>query len=117
MGREAGHTQGFGRVSPVNRPSPYSPLHFKSTLTPPSASSTTRQPPKQRRILGRRIALGIAFAAAVFAGLGYIGLLRQPSTASRTASTPPTPTVSNAGKLDEQAKRLPRPAVTASPPR
>ena len=97
MGREAGHTQGFGRVSPVTRPSPYSPVQFRGRM--PASEDLAPAPagaalPRRRRGVGRALVIA-ALIAAVAAGLVYF-----------TAGVPPTPP---AGTLS-----LPGPAPAAT---
>jgi len=117
MAREAGHTQGFGRVSPVNRPSPYSPLHFPASFTAAGGggnATNTRDThgAGPRRRVGRRVVLIVAVLAAVGAGLGYVSLFRSPAVPSRASIAPAAP--ASPVTLDDEARRLARSAIAAS---
>src|SRR5687768_9857939 len=94
MAREAGSTQGFGRVSPETRPSPYPPLHFLGSL-PAAAGHVGATTPRQasptesrRRALGRRTAVVVAVLAALVTGIGYVALYRSPATPTRAVVAP-----------------------------
>ena len=120
MAREAGSSQGFGRVSPVPRPSPYSPVEFRAR---PAASGTSEATPatpqrvasavqRRRRTVVRRTAVVIAVLAALVAGVGYVGLFRAAVAPSRTVVAPavPAPPVT----LDEEAQRIARSAIAVT---
>ena len=118
MGREAGHTQGFGRVSPVNRPSPYSPMHFRASLNAAADSASAANPRetpralRQRRRVVRRAVLVVAILLAIGAGLGYVSLIRSPAAPSRAVIAPSAPAAPVT--LDDEARRLSRSAIAAS---
>ena len=117
MAREAGSSQGFGRVSPVPRPSPYSPVQFRGRhiasgtpeTTPPRVPSAVQS---RRRTFGRRTAVVVAVLAALVAGIGYVGLFRSAVAPSRTVVVPaaPAPPVT----LDDEARRIARSAIAVT---
>jgi hypothetical protein len=117
MAREAGRSQGFGRVSPETRPSPYSPLHFRGSF-PAARNSGGGTEPRQmsplqrlRRTVGRRMAVLVVLAAVV-AGIGYLAVFRSPVVPTRAVVAPALP--ASAVKLDDEALRLARSAIAAS---
>jgi hypothetical protein len=115
MARETGRSQGFGRVSPETRPSPYSPLHFRGSLPGTAGTPTPHQVPPvkdRRRAYGRRAAVAIAVLAAVVAGISYVAVSRSPAGPSRTAVAPTLSAASLA--LDEEARRLARSAIAVA---
>lgn len=96
--------EGFGRVSPVTRPSPYSPVQFRGRgpLAPePSLPPTLSDAPRRRGFL-RRAAAGIVLVAIVAGGVAYFAL-------SRTPGQPPARTVVDAAML---AAVVPAPIAT-----
>ena len=99
MAREAGHTQGFGRVSPETRPSPYSPLHYRPG--PPSREALPKRPSPPR---GRRWPLAVGVAAAIVGGLLYAILFRTPAPPTRAVVVSPVPAAPAA--LNDEAQRL-----------
>ncbi len=107
MAREAGGSQGFGRVSPVTRPSPYSPMHFRASATAGPVEAPVSK--HRRRAFGRRTAVIVVILAAAVAAIGYTAF--RPATPSRTAVAPPLPATTVT--LDDEAKRLSRSAIAA----
>jgi hypothetical protein len=116
MAREAGRSQGFGRVSPETRPSPYSPLHFRGSFPASSHPAGATRPmspgPRRRSALGRRAALLAIVLAAIVAGIGYVALFRLPAAPTRAVVAPQIP--ASTVKLDDEALRLSRSAIAAS---
>ena len=116
MAREAGSSQGFGRVSPDTRPSPYSPLHFRGSVPTAggaaAASSTAPLHQTRRRGLGRRTVVVVALLVAAVAGIGYVAVSRSPAAPSRAVVVPikPATTVT----LDDESRRLARSAIAAT---
>jgi len=106
MAREAGHTQGFGRVSPETRPSPYSPLHYR-----PGPPSREALPKSRSRSRGRRWPLAVGVAAAIVGGLLYAVLFRTPAAPTRAVVVSPVPTAP--AVLNDEAQRLSRSAIAA----
>jgi hypothetical protein len=97
MARDAGKSHGFGRVSPVTHPSPYSPVQFRGrgpagSGLPPSDSASTIAKAGGRRGLLRRAIAGIALVAVAAAGAAYFTLYRAPAQ-------PPARTVVDAAML------------------
>jgi hypothetical protein len=115
MAREAGSSQGFGRVSPVTRPSPYSPMQLRGRLPAsaetvgPRVASAVRS---RRRTFGRRTAVVVAVLAALVAGIGYVGLYRSTLAPSRTVVAPVLP--ATPVTLDEEALRIARSAIAVT---
>ena len=106
MAREAGHTQGFGRVSPETRPSPYSPLHYRPS--PPSREALPKRRPRRRRW---PLAAGVA--AAIIGGLLYAILFRTPTPPTRAVVVAPVPAAPAPPTLNDEAQRLSRSAIAA----
>ena len=113
MEREAGHTQGFGRVSPVTRPSPYSPVQFRGGLPSGAGAPLDAVVPTRKRSLGRT-ALFAVLLAAVAAGLLYftVGRSLQPP-----AGTVSLPTASPNASPAVGSARAPAPTVVPVAPR
>lgn len=117
MAREAGGSQGFGRVSPETRPSPYSPLHFRGSLPAAAGSAgatARREAPAahgRRSAFGRRTAVVVAVLAAVMAGIGYVAVFRSPAAPSHAVVAPALPATTVT--LDDEARRLSRSAIAA----
>jgi hypothetical protein len=90
MAQDAGKSHGFGRVSPVTHPSPYSPVQFRGRgpvgagSPPPDSASAASSAPGRRGFLRRAVA-GIALVAIAAAGAAYFTLYRAP--AQRPART------------------------------
>lgn len=116
MAREAGSSQGFGRVSPETRPSPYSPLHFRGSVPPAggaaSASPSASISHPRRRGLGRRTVVVVVVVAAAVAGIGYVAVSRSPAVPSRAVVVPAQPATTVT--LDEESRRLARSAIAAA---
>jgi hypothetical protein len=119
MAREAGSSQGFGRVSPVTHPSPYSPVQFRGRQ-PAAAGTAEAAAPRvasaarsRRRTFGRRTAVVVAVVAALVAGIGYVGLFRStvapPRAVVAPAAVPPPPVT-----LDDEARRIARSAIAVT---
>lgn len=68
--------EGFGRISPVTRPSPYSPVQFRGRG--PLAPEPPLPPTPRRRGFLRRAAAGIILAAVAAGGVAYFALYRTP---------------------------------------
>ena len=86
--------EGFGRISPVTRPSPYSPVQFRGRgpLAPdPAVPPTLPDTPRRRGFL-RRAAAGIVLIAVAAGGVAYFALFRTPGQ-------PPPRTVVDAAML------------------
>lgn len=69
MVRGSGGSQGFGRVSPVTRPSPYSPLHIRGHPAaeppgPPTLPKRLVQARRRRTLSGLAALVLVAVAAA-----------------------------------------------------
>jgi hypothetical protein len=108
MAREAGHTQGFGRVSPETRPSPYSPLHYRA-----SPQSREAGPKRRSRPRGRRWPLAAGVAAVIIGGLVYAILFRTPAAPTRAVVVSPVPAAPAPATLNDEAQRLSRSAIAA----
>ena len=90
MAQDVGKSHGFGRVSPVTRPSPYSPVQFRGGGPTSSEQSPATLP--RRRGFFRRAVAGVALAAVAAAGIAYFTLYRGPAQ-------PPARTVVDAAML------------------
>ena len=90
MEREAGNTQGFGRISPVTRPSPYSPVQFRGGGAPATPDRSVRLAPTRGRIVGRAAAIGAAIAA-VTGALAWFVVSPTPAPATRNVVAPAAP--------------------------
>jgi hypothetical protein len=89
MERDAGNTQGFGRVSPVTRPSPYSPVQFRGGGSSAPARAVASKP-SRARIVGRAAAVGAAIAA-ITGALAWFVIAPAPVPVEQKASAPPLP--------------------------
>ena len=118
MAREAGSSQGFGRVSPDTRPSPYSPLHFRGSVSATaadekaSASRKTSGKQARRRGLGRRTVVVVVVLAAMVAGIGYVAVSRSPAAPTRAVVVPGQPVAKVT--LDDEGSRRARAANGAA---
>jgi hypothetical protein len=79
MAQDAGKSHGFGRVGPVTRPSPYSPVQFRGrgpVGSGPLATDAGSVVPRSlaRRSAMRRAVAGLALAAVAAAGAVYFTL-------------------------------------------
>ena len=86
MAGHAGRTYGFGRVSTVTRPSPYSPVQFRGGS--PFGAAAGESLPAQSRVAARRArrrklrraaTVIVIFAAALGAGSLYWTMVRVPA--------------------------------------
>ncbi len=108
MGREAGNTQGFGRVSPVTRPSPYSPVQFRGGG---AGAPAPQLPAAPRRVVGRAAVIGAALAA-VAGVVAWFAIAPAPVPATHKISAPVAPAPAAA---DERGSK-PRVSTTLPQP-
>ena len=94
MAQDVGKSHGFGRVSPVTRPSPYSPVQFRGRgpHAPDAPPEPALRGAKRRRGFLRRAAAGIVLVAVAAGGVAYFAL-------NRTPGQPPARTVVDAAML------------------